>query len=420
MRSLLNLLMACTVAMAAVSCTPSPAPPAPPRGAQASLPNAQTLAKANLQYYWKMERKDLALLEDESISIVYKLDENLYAITDHDRLICIDKDRGLFKWSYAIRTYGQRIFRPSESVKQITLSRRPPSTTQIVDKAAYDEPTKYRAVVINTTTHLYVLDRDNGDLIRDIKLPFAAATGTATDGTYTFIATAEGNYCAILLNEAAPIWSLGTNSSIDVSPVVAAGLVFVGGTDGVIRTARIGPEEHPEWHANLGSPINGPLTVSDKVCLVPCDDYRLYAFLPTTGVPMWKQPFIARDKIHDPPQLGDSTVFQYVRGDKFYAINLTSGMKRWESDTAMAVLALRMDKMDNNVYLLSKGNYLEVADEILGTVKEKLPLNGLDLYVANTNSPAIYVGNHNGFLACIRLLSAGYIKPSDLPPPPLK
>jgi len=87
-------------------------PQAPPRGAQASLPNAQTLAKANLQYYWTMERKDLALQEDESISIVYKLDENLYAVTDHDRLICIDKDRGLLKWSYAIRTNGERIFRP--------------------------------------------------------------------------------------------------------------------------------------------------------------------------------------------------------------------------------------------------------------------------------------------------------------------
>jgi outer membrane protein assembly factor BamB len=422
MRSLLNLLMACTVAMAAVSCSPSsaPAPQAAARLPQAPLPTAQTLAKANLQYYWKMERKDLALQEGESISIVYKLDENLYAVTNHDRLICIDKDRGLLKWSYPIRTYGERIFRPSETAKEVTLSRRPPSTTQIANKTTYDEPTKFHLVVVSTTTHLFVLDRDNGDLIRDIKLPFAAATGTATDGPYAFIATAEGNYCAILMDEAAPIWSLGTNSSINVSPVVGAGLVFVGGTDGVIRTARITRESHPEWHANLGSPINGPLTVSDKVCLVPCDDYRLYAFQPTTGAPLWKQPFIARDAIHDPPQLGESTVFQYVRGDKFYAINLASGMKRWESPTAMAVLALRMDKTDNNVYLLGKGNNLEVADEVLGAVKEKLPLSGLDLYVANTNSPAIYVGNHNGFLACIRLLSAGYIKPSDLPPAPVK
>ena len=95
-------------------------------------------------------------------------------------------------------------------------------------------------------------------------------------------------------------------------------------------------------------------------------------------------------------------------------------MKRWESTTAMAVLAPKMDKTDNNVYLLGKGNNLEVADEILGAVKQRLPLSGFDLYVANTNSPAIYVGNHNGFLACIRLLSAGYIKPSDLPPAPIK
>jgi outer membrane protein assembly factor BamB len=406
--------------MAAVSCSPKPAPQAPAPPAQAPIPNAQTLAKANLQYYWKMERKDVALQEGEFINIIYKLDENLYAVTNLDRLICIDKDRGLLKWSYTIRTNGERIFRPSETAKEVTLARRPPSTTQIVNKAAYNDPTRFHLVVINTTTHLFVLDRDNGDLIRDIKLPFAAATGTATDGPYAFIATAEGNYTAILLDEAAPIWSLGTNSSVNVAPAVGSGLVYVGGTDGVIRTARTSREAHPEWHATLGAAINGPLAVTEKVCLVPCDDFRLYAFQPTTGVPLWKQPFIAKDEIHDPPQVGDSTIFQYVRADKFYAINLASGMKRWESTTPMAVLAPKMDKTDNNVYLLGKGNNLEVADEILGAVKQRLPLSGFDLYVANTNSPAIYVGNHNGFLACIRLLSAGYIKPSDLPPAPIK
>lgn len=420
MRSLLNLLMASTVAMAVVSCCPAPAPKAPARASTAPVPNAQTLAKADLQYYWRMERKDLALQEGESINVVYKLDENLYAITDHDRLICVDKDRGLLKWSYAIRTNGERIFRPSQALKEVTLARRPPSTTQIADKAAYSDPIKFHLVVVNTTTHLYVLDRDNGDLIRDIKLGFAAATGTATDGPYAFIATAQGNYCAILLDEAAPIWTLGTNSSINVSPVVGTGLVFVGGTDGVIRTARIAREAHPEWHVNLGGAINGPLAVSEKACLVPCDDFRLYAFQPTTGVPLWKQPFVAKDEIHEPPQMGESTIFQNVRGDKYYAINLASGAERWESTTAMAVLALKMDKTDHNVYILGKGNNLEIADEVLGTVKQKLPLSGLDLYVANTTSPAIYVGNHDGFLACIRLRSAGYIKPSDLPPPPLK
>ena len=269
MRSLLNLLMASTVAMAAVSCSPKPAPQAPAPPAQAPIPNAQTLAKANLQYYWKMERKDVALQEGEFINIIYKLDENLYAVTNLDRLICIDKDRGLLKWSYTIRTNGERIFRPSETAKEVTLARRPPSTTQIVNKAAYNDPTRFHLVVINTTTHLFVLDRDNGDLIRDIKLPFAAATGTATDGPYAFIATAEGNYTAILLDEAAPIWSLGTNSSVNVAPAVGSGLVYVGGTDGVIRTARTSREAHPEWHATLGAAINGPLAVTERSAWFP-------------------------------------------------------------------------------------------------------------------------------------------------------
>ena len=106
MRSLLNLLMASAVAMAAVSCSSSAPRPAP-RVWQSPRPSATTLAKAGLQYYWEMGRKQLLLQEGENIRVVYKLDENLYAITNRDRLICVDAARGLTKWTYAIRADGE-------------------------------------------------------------------------------------------------------------------------------------------------------------------------------------------------------------------------------------------------------------------------------------------------------------------------
>jgi outer membrane protein assembly factor BamB len=409
MRSLLKLVIASAVATTFISC--SSGPWGSPRPSQPPRLNANTLAKAGLQYYWQLP---LTMDPGESIRIIYKLDENLYAITDQDRLICVDKDRGLIKWIYAIRTDGEHIFRPSQA-DEAKLAPRPPSTTQIAENSLY-ERTKFRPVVINTTNHIYVLDRDSGKLIRDIKLRFAAVTGTSTDGTYAFVGSDEGNCCSILLDEAVPNWVLGTGSTIDVSPVIAAGRVFFGGNDGVVRSAFIGRESRKDWKRTLGGSIKGPLAVSDKACLIPCDDYRLYAFQPATGIPLWKQPFITKGQLQEPPQMGPTTVFQYSNGDKFYAINLVSGQKRWESTTARAVLAL----MDHNAYVLSKGNNLQITDEVLGTVKEQLPLSGFDLYVGNTTASAIFVGNHNGLIACIRLLSAGYIKPSDLPPSPEK
>ena len=132
--------------------------------------------------------------------------------------------------------------------------------------------------------------------------------------------------------------------------------------------------------------------------------------------------------LRDAAQIGPRTVFQYARDDKFYAINIVSGRSRWKNpdDTDVddtddrEVLAL----MDNNVYLLDKQNNLRIVDEVLGPkkgLKTTLPLSGLDLYVPNTTAPAIYVGNHvTGELFCFRPISAGYIKPSDLPPPPSK
>jgi len=89
MRSLVNLLVLAAVATIAASCT-STAPVAvvPWQGFAESA-----LARADLQYYWQMTPKTLGLLEGEVIDHLCKLDENIYCITNRDRLICVDADR---------------------------------------------------------------------------------------------------------------------------------------------------------------------------------------------------------------------------------------------------------------------------------------------------------------------------------------
>ena len=52
------------------------------------------LSEAGLHYYWEF---DLQLVGNESISRLERIDENLYCVTDSNRLIVIDAARGVPK-----------------------------------------------------------------------------------------------------------------------------------------------------------------------------------------------------------------------------------------------------------------------------------------------------------------------------------
>ena len=79
----------------------------------AAIPARTVLNKADLDYYWNLP---LHLEAGETIAALYKLDENLYAVTDHDRVFCVDALRGIQRWGpLAIRTDGDPIFPPAHA-----------------------------------------------------------------------------------------------------------------------------------------------------------------------------------------------------------------------------------------------------------------------------------------------------------------
>jgi outer membrane protein assembly factor BamB len=401
MRSWVNLLILGAVAMAAASCT-SPSGP---------LANNAVLGKADLQYYWQCK---VPLENAESIDQIYKLDENLYALTDRNRLICLDAMRGMMKWSYVVAEIGEKVYRPCQA-DRATLSPKVPGIAEMLTNSP-DKSSRvtFKPVVINTLNRFVVLDRDTGEVMREVPLAGVASTGGATDGTYFWVGTTRGWCSCYLLQEGVLAWSMGTDSMLAASPAAFGPRVFLGGTDGSVRAAMAGHDFRAAWQRPIGGAVHAPLAVTDKACLVPCDDNRLYGFAPSTGLELWKQPFICRGPLRDPPQAGAATIFQYAKGDRFYAVNLVSGQKRWDSDSARAVLAL----IEKQVYLLDRHNNLQVVDEILGTVKTTLPMSGYDRYAANTVTPAIFIGSHDGHMACIRLISAGYLRPEDMTGPP--
>ena len=88
--------------------------------------------------------------------------------------------------------------------------------------------------------------------------------------------------------EAAPSWEAKPPAAVfPTAPVAAGGLVFVGGSDGIVR-ALDGCDGRIVWTAGTGGGIFYPPAIWNGRCFVGSNDGRVYAFEAATGRLLWR------------------------------------------------------------------------------------------------------------------------------------
>jgi len=356
------------------------------------------LAKAGLQYYWQLP---VTLDEGESIVYLEQIDENLYCLTDANRLIAVDAVKGMPKWSYVVGDRSATVFHPVHA--KVRLAPRSGGIREILEPVPARKLQPVDVVLINTLSYVLVIDRSTGELRRKIPFDFAANTTGACDGTYFYVGSTKGWYYAIRVNEAVKEWWHSANDMITAPIEYFQGAVYVADDTGTIIATRTAAGGRKLWKQQLRGAVTARFHVDERGCFVASDDNRLYAFSLVDGRPLWKQPFVCEGPLRDPVQVGENTIFLFARRDKFYAINLVTGKQRWALPEGRKALAV----MDGEAYVLSADNEMLIVDEMLGTIRTALPLTGWELFAGNTTKPAIYLASRSGRLACIRKLSAG-------------
>ena len=401
MRGLIKLLVLPIVSGILVGCTSGPTMTAAQRAAK----HIKSVQNAGLNYYWKWKLP----LNGEKIARTFLIDENFYCLTNGNRLIAIDAARGVLQWSRWIHVAkpGVKVYDPVHT-RNVMITRIPPTRKEILQpKPEADRGIKaFDAVIISTETNALVIDRKNGQEIRNIQFNFAAgaSAGACSDGRLLFVPDSRGWYHAIFLHEMIENWTLSVKGAINLPPRYVDDKVIVASEKGYVQVASTFETRKRIWTRPLDASIEAPFLATRDHLLVPCMDRRLHAFDPTTGRQLW-EPFDCKKPLKDVPQVSEVSAFQYARGGGFYALAIVTGKLRWTSPDARKVLAA----MDNNVYLQDNRNRILVVDEILGEVKASIQMPRADILAANTSAPAIYGATRDGNLYCIRLLDAGHL-----------
>jgi outer membrane protein assembly factor BamB len=407
MRSVVKILVAAVIGASVCGCEPAQIDAGKP---WAGLVHPDVLAKAGLQYYWPCS---VNLQRGERIDRLYQLAENLYCVTDLNRLIAVDALTGVEKWNFQVASPEQTVFRPVHA-DEIVLPDKVSGMPEILDSSLVEESVIFNAVIINSLNTAFVLNRKNGRLVRRIELGFAANTGGTTDvnGRIFVVGSTTGRFHGIRLQEDVRKWTESTDGLLTAPIERLGGHAFVAGEDRVFRVTRIG-EGVKEWSTRLAGPVTAPFFVDNRGAFVPCEDNRIYAFSPLSGIQIW-QPFVCQGPLRAPIQVAERSLFQFAERDKFYAVNLATGRERWSREDGRLVLTV----MDGNVYLLNRDRTLLVIEERTGEVLNSMPMTGFELFVGNTVAPAIYGGTRDGKLVCLRKLTDGHLTPEMMKPKP--
>ena len=402
------------------------------------VPSPQTLEAIDLQYYWQHQLKHDG---GEKVQWLCLLDENLYCMTDSNRLTAINAATGVPKWTYQVAIPSDSVFFPPSHKSDMRLSRKihgvaeimgwdplpkidreklkdvniadildreKAKSSQTIDAAILPvepQPEPFDAVMINTVHDVVVLDRVTGTERRRIHFSFPANTAGCSDGRYYFAGATGGRYHAIALNEALHAWSLSTDDMILAPLTYYNSRLFVASTDHYLYSAEVARQGKRVWRQKLDGSVTGELFADARGCFVPCQDNRLYAFDSMAGTTLW-DPFACVGPLSEGVQVGEDTLFQYADRDGLYAINVANGRQRWHtpSDLPCKVVAVG----GGMVYVVhGQAHEIRIMDELIGKVQNTIALGGNVIFARNALRSAVYLATPDGRIFCIRLKRAG-------------
>ncbi|MFP4107245.1 MAG: PQQ-binding-like beta-propeller repeat protein [Phycisphaerae bacterium] len=405
MRSMIGLTIVAALLMTMIGC----ADPVEPKGEWYGLTPPSELEQVGLGYYWE---STVSLPEGEQVQRIRLLDENVYLLTDANRLVAIDARTGIRKWDQVVAKAGRTVFAPTHA-DAVPLTKTVPGVAEILERSEAAEAPKLptrNVVMLNTLDYMVVLDRSTGELFRKTDFRFAANTGIATNGKLAFLGSHTGRYYAVLVDEAEILWTRAAKDMITATPEYFKDKVYVASTDGTL-TCLTAEDVIPKvmWRQRLEAGIFSSFHVDVRGCFVPGADQRVHAFDPADGRKLWPA-FSCNGPFRSGVQVTTHNIYAYAQGDRFYAINLANGRQRWAHPDLRLIVA----QVDENVYVVDKDGAMHIRNEFTGEDQATIPMKGDILMARNATVPAVYTATKDGRVFCIRKTEAGYLKPEDL------
>lgn len=358
------LLAAC--ALAGLSGCNAPKPDV--RGPLATdLPGLQS---AGLRQVWQ---RQVRLEPGERILNAWRLGQSVWVATSESRIVRLDANTGVLKWSLGLGAENFDIYKPVEL------------------KGPDGHPNGL--VLVVTRGEAFIFKMDTGDEVRRGNLGVSVSADPIVVGNTLCVGGADTFYGIYMDRFNMKHWRVPVPGDLFVSaPVEIDGNVLFASRSGHLWRIS-GKDGDWDWKdRKTNGHVVGGLAVDNTALYVPCEDERLYAFHTDTGAEIWEQQLDGR--LEDTPVLAGPVVLATAVNRTMFALDRANGQIKWKVPAVSQIATVN----DDTVWIGDAGGVIRLIGLDNGAERASALTKGIQLFVYNTQDANVILVTNAGLV----------------------
>ena len=333
------------------------------------LVSPRLLKSAGLEILWENE---LPIKKGESLKKLFILGERIYALSDRNYMISLDRQKGNIIFSRTIA----------------------PAGVPIGGLELYEDELIF--VTGNTLTEM---NAKSGEEVGTKRIEYGIECPVARNRSYFYLGGSDGRLHILREKDRVQTFEAAASNDSMITSITADEDFVVFATDAGNVISMVPGEPRRLWQFDAGAAIAGPIVRDGMSLFFASRDtnvYRVDVIGPMTRRLVWK--YQMPGVLDRAPSVTEEVVYQYVRGKGLTAINKESGKLIWSLPQGLELLA----EADGKAYVITKDRTLVVMDNVKAGKLYTVNFALVSRYVGNAADPRIYISDENGRVACLR------------------
>ena len=334
-------------------------------GIQPQIVSEKLLNYNHLKTAWI---NNLVLAKGETAERFFVMDEDIYVLTSHNTLFCLNRSNGMIRFAINAAPEGLPVFEPKLYENRLFLI---------------------------AANNLLVIDTELGVVIHKQRIKFSVTAPAAPNAYYLYVAGMDKRLHAMDREAKFQQFAVAADDNPIITSIVATNdyVVFATEAGNIIRVSPESPEKI--WQYDAVGEISASIVLQGRWLYAASRDTNLYKFDIESGKLGWQ--VRTQATLSTKPRITKTAVYQYAPNKGLYAVNIEDGRVMWLLENGIDLLAEDGEK----AYAATNDGLCSVMDNKTGRKLYSINFSGVSRFASNTHDSAMYLLDNNGQIVCI-------------------
>jgi len=330
----------------------------------------ELLKHAKLKMLWENE---LPIKKTESLERLLMLNNRLYAISNRNYLIYLNKKNGNI-------IFGRNIA---------------PASFPIAEFNPYGDE-----LLSVDGNRLIQIDAQSGTESKKMDAGFGISCPAARNSTYIYLAGVDNRLHVFRAKDRVKTFEVAAENDSLITSILAEenSVIFGTAAGNIISIAPDTPQR--QWQFDASKAIAGPIVKDGMSLFFASKDTNVYRVdivgLPEKKQLAWKHQTAA--VLEKEPRVTKGIVYQHVHGKGLIAIDRATGALLWSVPGGIDLLA----EAGNRAYVITNTGTLVVMDNVKAKMLYSANFAEVSKNVSNVTDDIIYIADNLGRIACLQ------------------